>query len=240
MSDVITLTAPVAIFGDPTSEVWGVLVAGEQPKLLVSGGADAEFTDADIDVDDGEVWTVAAGGNELRVELAQATTQTYEDGSVLAPCRVAGQALIDGIAREIDLPGVVLLGELEGKTAQVRLVGSWFPAGHEVSLASFRPSGAKGHDGDGLDVIALGEEQKIIFDPRLSTTYNGDGSPRRAGIELWLGDEGDDEQFPRRVAGVATGAAASTQAAGLKLSAYSLHTLSRGEPGAGVYVLLTA
>ena len=30
-----------------------------------------------------------------------------------------------------------------------------------------------------------------IFDPRLSTTYNAEGAPLRAGIELWLGADED-------------------------------------------------
>jgi hypothetical protein len=37
-----------------------------------------------------------------------------------------------------------------------------------------------------------------VADPRLSTTYDGDGHQRRAGLELWVGGEHD---YPRRAAG---------------------------------------
>jgi hypothetical protein len=38
-----------------------------------------------------------------------------------------------------------------------------------------------------------------IADPRLSTTYDGDGHQRRAGLELWM-DE-DDHALPARGSG---------------------------------------
>ena len=37
-----------------------------------------------------------------------------------------------------------------------------------------------------------------ITDPRISTTYDGDGHQRRAGLELWVGE---DDDYPRRGAG---------------------------------------
>ncbi len=37
-----------------------------------------------------------------------------------------------------------------------------------------------------------------IGDPRLSTTYDGDGRQRRAGLELWVDD---DDEFPARGSG---------------------------------------
>ena len=37
-----------------------------------------------------------------------------------------------------------------------------------------------------------------MADPRVSTTYDGDGHQRRAGLELWVGEEDD---YPRRGAG---------------------------------------
>jgi hypothetical protein len=37
-----------------------------------------------------------------------------------------------------------------------------------------------------------------VEEPRLSTTYDGDGHQRRAGLELWVSEE---EGYPRRLAG---------------------------------------
>jgi hypothetical protein len=42
------------------------------------------------------------------------------------------------------------------------------------------------------------DEVKPVADPRLSTTYDGDGHQRRAGLELWVGDEDD---MPERATG---------------------------------------
>ncbi len=89
-----------------------------------------------------------------------------------------------------------------------------------------------------MAVIARGEDQEIAVDPRLSTTYDGRGTPRRVGVELWLGADDDENQHSRRVAGLATGSFVSATFDGRSLSAYALQCASRGEPGAGVYLLL--
>ncbi len=93
-------------------------------------------------------------------------------------------------------------------------------------------------------MVARGEEHALVFDPRLSTTYDGHGAPRRVGIELWLGDQRTRTRTastrPRRVAGAATGSYVVGTAAGTPFSAYALECVSRGEMGAGIYVLLGA
>jgi hypothetical protein len=48
------------------------------------------------------------------------------------------------------------------------------------------------------------------------------------------------DQYPRRVSGVATGAALSDYPAGLQVKAFLMNCLSRGEVGLGVYVLVQA
>ncbi len=109
----------------------------------------------------------------------------------LEPCRVSGSATLDGNQREIDIGGVRSHGlALDGRDS-LRLFAAWFPAGHEIALVSARPRGAKGHDRDSVDVVARGEEHPLVIDPRLSTTYDDAGAPRRVGLELWLGDEED-------------------------------------------------
>jgi hypothetical protein len=127
---------------------------------------------------------------------------------------------------------------LDSGADSLRLFGSWFPAGHQIVLRAERPRGAKGQDHDVIDVIALGEDEALVFDPRLSTTYNASSTPRQAGLELWIGADEEGDQYPRRVSGVATGSSISDSADGAKLSATALQCLSRGETGVGVYVLL--
>jgi hypothetical protein len=232
--------AAVAIFGDLEADLWGVVIGGEQPRAAIAGvtTADVTFEPADLDLDDGEVWTLTGNGLALRVERAAATTASSGERSI-EPCRVSGSATAEGTERELDLGGVRSDSLAAAELDSLRLLGAWFPAGHEVALLSARPRRAKGQDHDAIELIARGEEQELAVEPRLSTTYDGDGRPRRVGVELWLGADEDEDQRPRRVAAVATGSFASTSFDGRSLSAYALQCASRGEPGAGVYVLVS-
>lgn len=237
MTAVKAATAPLAIFGDRDGDLWGVVVGGEQPRVAVARltDADVELRPADLDVDDEDVWELISAGCELRFERAGATTATADGGeSSLEPCRVSGSVTFDGERREFDIGGVRSTAlEIDGRDS-LRLFAAWFPAGHEIAALSTRPKGAKGQDRDSLGVIALGEEQPLVIDPRLSTTYDDAGAPRRVGLELWLGDDADGDLSPRRVAGASTG----SSVADAGLSAYAFDCVSRGEPGAGIYLLL--
>jgi hypothetical protein len=235
---------PLAIFGDPEGGHWAFILGGARPRLAIAdiavsnGGREPRWHDVTLERDDDQVWLVAGDDTDLKIELAEASTHTYEDGSALGPCRLTGTAAGIG-SDELDLPGVLLSEIPAGKVDSTRIVGSWFPAGHEISLVSVRPKGAKGQDADHVDVIARGEDASVVFDPRLSTTYGPDGHPRKTGIELWVGEDEDGDQHPRRVSGVASGAHLTETAGELTVRAYAMHCLSRGDAGTGVYVLIT-
>ena len=69
-----------------------------------------------------------------------------------------------------------------------------------MRLSAVRPAGAESHADEahwGALLDADGAEL-AIDDPRVSTTYDADGHQRRAGLELWVGEEDD---YPRRGAG---------------------------------------
>lgn len=229
-------SAPIAIFGDLEADIWGIVIGGPEPRAAIAGmtGADVTLRPADLDLEDGEVWTLTGDGFALRVERADAMTATVDSERSLEPCRVSGAATIEAVEREFDVGGVRSSAVSTDGIDSLRLLGAWFPAGHEIALLSARPKGAKGNDHDRIGVIALGEEHALVLDPRLSTTYDEHGEPLRVGVELWLGDDEDGEQWPRRVAGAATGSRVDND----KLSAYALQCVSRSEPGAGVYVLV--
>ncbi len=235
MSAVKALPLPMAIFGDRDADVWGVLLGGDDPRLAVAGlsTADVVFVPADLDLEDGEVWTVTAAGCALRVERADATTATSGDERELEPCRVSGGVTVEGTERELDVGGVRSAGLTLEDRDSVRLFGAWFPGGHEVALLSARPRDARGHDRDTIGVVARGEDHALVIDPRLSTTYDPEGEPRRVGIELWLGEDEEGDLWPRRVAGTATG----SRVAHSGYSAHAFACASRGETGAGIYVL---
>jgi hypothetical protein len=235
MRAVSTASTPIAIFGDLDGDLWGVVLGGEKPQLAVAGltGADVELRPADLDLEDGEIWTLTGAGCALRFERADATTTTGGGSHALEPCRVTGGATVDGVERELDIGGLRSSGVVLDGQDSIRLFSSWFPAGHEIAVLSIRPKGAKGQDRDSIAVAARGEEHPLVFDPRLSTTYDHDGDPRRVGVELWLGDDEDGELWPRRVAGGSTGSRVGRPG----FSAYAFECTSRGEQGAGIYVL---
>jgi hypothetical protein len=73
------------------------------------------------------------------------------------------------------------------------------------------------------------------IDPRLSTTYDGDGDPTRATVELWISD--GEREYPRRAAGEAAGPALTLVSDGVTLAVLPLRYHSRGSDGAGIYLL---
>lgn len=235
MSAVNAASTPIAIFGDRDSDIWGVVLGGDTPQVAVAGltSADVELGPADIDFEDDEIWTLTGAGCALRFERADATTTTGDGDHELEPCRVTGAATVEGVEREFDIGGLRSAGlGIDGRDS-LRLFASWFPGGHEVAVLSIRPAGAKGQDRDSIGVVARGEQHPLVIDPRLSTTYDHDGEPRRVGVELWLGDDEEGELWSRRVAGMATGSRVSRSG----LSAYAFECASRGDLGAGIYLL---
>jgi len=85
------------------------------------------------------------------------------------------------------------------RIALTRSLAAWLEEGSSLTVSSVRPAGVENHaeeaswgallDGDGAVPLA---------DPRVSTTYDADGHQRRAGLELWVGE---DDEYPRRGAG---------------------------------------
>lgn len=234
--------APMAIFGDYAGDLWGVVIGGDDARVAIAGLTDADVVlrPAELDLDDGETWELTGAGCALRIERADPTTATGGGDHPLEPCLVSGSATVAGTEREFEIGGVRSAALATADLDSIRVLAAWFPAGQEIAVLSARPRGAKGQDHDAISVVARGEDHTLVFDPRLSTTYDGRGAPRRAGAEMWLGDDEDGEHSPRRVAGAATGSYVAGTAAGTEFSAHALECVSRGEMGAGIYALLGA
>lgn len=80
-----------------------------------------------------------------------------------------------------------------------RSLGAWFEDDSAVALTAIRPAGTEDHDGEQVWAALLDAEGSVpITDPRLSTTYDGEGHQRRAGLELWVGEE---DEYPHRGSG---------------------------------------
>ena len=83
-----------------------------------------------------------------------------------------------------------------------RSLGAWLDEGPSVVYSAVRPAGAESHADEAHWGALLDADGAVaIDDPRVSTTYDGDGHQRRVGLELWVGEEDD---YPRR--GVGPGA----------------------------------
>jgi hypothetical protein len=83
-----------------------------------------------------------------------------------------------------------------------RTVTAWTAPGSGVSVAAVRPAGVPGHEQEALSAFLVQDGTALpVADPRLSTTLDGEGRQRRAGLELWL--TGEEDEYPRRLAGEA-------------------------------------
>ena len=114
-------------------------------------------------------------------------------------CRVRGTAA--RAADRLPRPARALVGHgrlgpdradaLARRVARRRAVGRLLggPAGGRRRATPTRRAGAR---------CSTPTARWPMGDPRLSTTYDGDGHQRRAGLELWVGEEDD---YPRRGAG---------------------------------------
>jgi hypothetical protein len=196
-----------------------------------------ELVELSVSGTDGDgVWTLAGRGVELRVEPVGEPTGE-QDWSAQA-CRVCGEAPREGRPAELDAPGVRCrrtLGEPHAIDS-LRHVCAWFPDGSAVALDAVRPRQVKGHDRDHVSAILLGTEgAAVVEEGRLSTTYRDGGRPARVGLELWLA--GEEETYPRRLAGEAERQPHQASLGQLELWLAPLLTHHAGQEGSGALIL---
>jgi hypothetical protein len=117
-------------------------------------------------------------------------------------CAVAGSVRVGG--QTIGVRCLGQRGHLWGtpdwsRIELARTLSAWLGADRAVSVTAVRPAKAKHHDEEAVAGFVFdGGEPLAVFDPRLSTTYDGELRQRRAGLELWMQEEGG---FARRAAG---------------------------------------
>lgn len=224
------MTLRTVTFADLEAGVWGVIWDGSPRLGAVGTPAGTTPLGSPTLNGTGEEWVLRSeSGPELTITPEGPAADT-EDGFEQL-CRVRGN--------EIDCPGRRSLRGEELRLSEldsVRDFSAWFAPGDGVVLRALRPRKAKGHDADEVTATVFEEGEVLrVADPRLSTTYTPNGDPRRISLELWLDDE--EAQFPRRVAGAATGAQWRGAAGGLELQAELMRCQRREVEGAGVYLL---
>ena len=241
-------------FGDVTRTVWGAawIPGGDGSAVAMIGGDAVAPVVSNLRLsiaEDGSEWRLEGVGFTLiAVPAGEIVDVRAEDENIVGAdqqCRVTGRFERSGAEHAVDCLGLrsSRSGGFDlGKLESVRAVSTWFEQPDEgFALTAFRGRKAKHHDSDVLTATVLGPEPSpAVEDPRLSTTYDAGGWPVRAGLELWLAAEGEDEdaqQFPRRAAGEAAGARTETAAGDLDLRAEPFRWHSRGREGAGIYLL---
>ncbi len=166
-------------------------------------------------------WTAAfesddgTAGFELRFEATSAAAELPAGSDVTRTggmtgyehlCRVSGTARVRGGDRRIDCLGQ--RGHSWGspdwdRIVLARTVGVWADAEHGVTLTSIRGATDGSHADEAIaatlftpvdDALAA---PVAVFDPRLSTTTDAEDRQRRAGLELWM----DEDGYPLRAAG---------------------------------------
>ncbi|HUA47775.1 MAG TPA: hypothetical protein VMA77_21230 [Solirubrobacteraceae bacterium] len=229
----------VGWFADPAGVALAALGGGAQatarPGLRLSAGAD------------GDEWRLEGEGAALVVSpVGDAAPARSVDGEIEGfdqLCRIVGRFELDDSEQPVDCLGLrtwwTAPVDLE-RYESIRAVAAWFEPEDALALTAFRARKAKGHGGDAAaGAVITPEGSPAVEDPRLSTTYEAQGWPVRAGVELWLATPEDSEQqFPRRASGEATGPRVEGIAdGGLELRAEPFRWHSRGRDGAGIYIL---
>ena len=105
-----------------------------------------------------------------------------------APCAPAGASRRSPRSASAAARGATRTGT--GSSSPAR-VGAWTDAAC-AALTAVRPAGASNHAEESVWAALLGARGRRwpIEDGRLSTTYDGEGRMRRAGLELWPADDG--------------------------------------------------
>jgi hypothetical protein len=213
--------------GERSGSALALLFAAREPVAAVAVGGVHVAPDADFGALDVETlattvdvplerWTVRFGGpaddhgfdlvfTAVGAPAAVGPDETVARAGGMAGyeqlCRVQGTVKVRGAERTISCMGQ--RGHTWGspdwsRLESARTVSAWFDDDLGITLTAVRADRSGGHDDDAAWAAILGRQAAAVAEPRLSTTYDGDGRQRRAGLELWLEDE---DAYPQRAAG---------------------------------------
>lgn len=224
-----TLGTALRVEGSGSEQEWRLLGEGVELSFAPAGvAAELELAEAEISVSfqlahvRGTI--VRAGGNPV---VAQAEGER-------AIASAEGERAVDCIGLRS-----VRCGAPDGKRiSALRVVCGWFHSEEALALLAARPRRARGHETDLVAGVLLEEgSATAIADPRLSSTYTAAGVPTRVGLELWLHEDEEAEQYPRRAAAQAFGASMTCPDS---TRAELLRWRMRGRHGFGTYELVRA
>jgi len=244
---------PIAAFADRRVSLWGVLLGGAEPLLAIArlgAGEPLEVLGGSLDIgpgrperddrgrdDQSAAWKASGADWNIALEPESAGAASEAVDASLVLCTVRGVVSLHGATHELDCLGVRLVAAADALQS-LRLVAGWLQSDTAFALLALRPNGADGHGQDRIAALLVGEGEGIsVFDPRLSTTYGGDGAPRHATIELWVGENEDAELRFKRFAGEAEPSSGRLSADGLTVECHALQGRDADASGPGVYLL---
>ena len=239
-------------FGNPDGSVWGAGLDAGVPAVVAAGGAEPVAVTIAWNADSPE-WGLSGDRVSLTVSpmlppspepAPQADGDASPAPAAAEPepawsgrqelCRVTGTVA----GAEIDCVGVrtELTQVRPGELGSVRGFSGWVSAEEAVTLLALRSGSEAHHERDLVAATVFDPDGWMSSnDPRLSTTYDDDGNPTRATLELWISQ--GEREFPRRAAGEAAGPAVTVAGDDVTLRVLPLRCHSRGSDGAGVYLL---
>ena len=254
--------ARLGLDGDGTASALAVLFSGAEPVAATARGgielsAAPDFVDlaagglrATVDAPLRE-WSVAFEGigsdfalsalaitPPAEIDPAEPVAQAGGMTGYEQLCQIRGTVRVAGTEHVVDCLGQRshVWGEPDwDRIDSTRTVSAWLDDETGVSVTSVRPRGTKGHDRDAAWGVVLDPAGSLHVDePRVSTIYDGGGRQRRAGLELWMGE---DEGYARRAAGeVLCGSTFDLGALRLDCAFFTWHM--EGRQGVGRYDLV--
>lgn len=233
-------------FGDLDSAVWGLAWGhddGDDGQAVIGAGDEHRVLPARLDATGAAGWRLHGDALDLTAVPAE-TGLDGATGQLGGLVRVRGEIALDDAQRAVDTGGWAAAAEVPAarELDSLRLLAAWFGDDEGLALLSLRPRKSLGQEGDAVTVslIEAGAARDVI-DPRLSTTYDGNGVPTRAGVELWVSEPSEDSEDvserPHRLAGEAVEGPAVFSDHGLELRAQPFRWHVQGRDGTGVYLL---
>lgn len=227
-------------FADDAALVAGVAwsLGGREGALVSVGGTASDLGTSASLADDGLSVTAAVGDREVSVEAAPRAEHRLDANPSPAgsPSAALGQAevRITGPDESLSCPATHVTWESDPTEGAELVRHVTFPTagGGAIVLIASRPVGQSDHAAESVTAWRLepGESPSPFAEALLSTQYDGDGIPTRAGLELWP----DDPDAP------ATRAAGSrlVSASADGVTAALMHTSAEGTAGIGGYLMV--
>jgi hypothetical protein len=193
-------------------------------------GSSATAQEAGADIVPDQDGYRAASGERLDLLFSPTSEAVPLRGSATRLGRVFGRVgdrSVDGLGTLTETTRPPEWDELDA----VRSVSALFGPDRAVLVLARRPRGVYGHGEELVTGHLVGPgEDGAVEEARLSTTYDGEGRQRTAGLELWV----PGQDFPRRAAGTVR-AGASIALEGLRVNAAVFSWTMEGREGLGAY-----